>query len=467
MALKYLLSLTLLVVLVVSYGGFSIFAQSDDLTDHYGAGYYAGLLDGIVAGTMYGLSSDDDYNGDKSEYNRGYNEGYAIGFVARPTMNSSDDDSSGNNSSKGDNPFEFSVSSDGSKSLGSTGGSSGNVNLDADDHPPGDGGPLTFSIDGEACTIRQVMGSPESTYWKLNLYTTKPAIKLNMDRNLCDGMYILGIDQNNNGALDSGYEILWLPGFDAFELLHNLDYYNGVYDGVFNSDDPLWKDALVMDSDYQYYHPEEFGIHSVNYYYGVQRFDDDQYDTGVYADLVELSSEHFRIMAHHPTGLIFDDNSSTDLFGIVVGPLWDCTINDVRYHVAEKITASYIDNENIDDPTQLYIDALDFCDDFEESHKHPDKYLSHWIAGIASMQHKKGLTDFNMLLQAKETYEKALDMAPDNPFFNVDYCLLNKQLHMTTDECIPKVQQAIDQRPDVIWFQKVHYILTGDLHGNE
>ena len=55
-------------------------------------------------------------------------------------------------------------------------------------------------------------------------------------------------------------------------------------------------------------------------------------------------------------------------------------------------------------------------------------------------------------------------MSPDNPFYNVDYCLVNNQLGLSTDQCISNVQQAIDDRPDVAWFQQVHVILTGDAH---
>ena len=95
-----------------------------------------------------------------------------------------------------------------------------------------------------------------------------------MNRIFCDGTYIFGIDRDNSGTLDSGYEILWLRGYDAFEILHNVDYYEGVFDGV-STNDPLWKDALVMDSHYNYYHPDELGIKAVNYFYDVQRFGDD------------------------------------------------------------------------------------------------------------------------------------------------------------------------------------------------
>ncbi len=95
-----------------------------------------------------------------------------------------------------------------------------------------------------------------------------------------------------------------------------------------------------------------------------------------------------------------------------------------------------------------------------------DKY-SHWIAGIASMQHKKGLTDPDMLLQSKGMYEEALAMSPRNPFYNADYCLVNHQLGLSTDECIENVQQEIDDRPNVPWFQQVHVILTGDVHRPE
>ena len=336
------------------------------------------------------------------------------------------------------------------------------------------GDPIVFSIDDDAgnddsstqtCTVRQEMGSHESTYWNFNLYSTTPPIMLNMERNLCDGTYLLGIDRNDNGVLDSGYEIMWLQKFDAFQILHNIDYYEGTYDGLFDADDPLWKDALVMDSDYNYYHPEDLGIKAVNYHGSdIQRFADDRYGMGVYADEAGASDKHFRILVHAPTAIVLEDGSTTEAFGIVQGPLWDCTIHDVRYHVAEKMTGLYMRTEDPEDSTQLYIDALDFCGDFEASHQNPDKYLSHWIAGIASMQHKKGLSDPDMLLQSKLMYEEALAMSPDNPFYNSDYCLVNHQLGMSTDECVPKVVQAIKDRPDVTWFQQVHVILTGDAY---
>ena len=136
------------------------------------------------------------------------------------------------------------------------------------------------------------------------------------------------------------------------------------------------------------------------------------------------------------------------------------TIHDVRYHIAEKKTGLYLRTDNPEDPTQIYVNVLDFCDDFEAAHKQSDKYLSHWIAGIASMEHKKGLSDYTMLKQSKSTYEEALSMAPDNPFFNVDYCLVNHQLGYSTDECLPKVLKAIEKRPDVGWFKDVYGILN-------
>ncbi|QMU54725.1 MAG: hypothetical protein GKS07_07465 [Nitrosopumilus sp.] len=83
------------------------------------------------------------------------------------------------------------------------------------------------------------------------------------------------------------------------------------------------------------------------------------------------------------------------------------------------------------------------------------------------MQHKKGLTDPDMLLQSKGMYEEALAMSPRNPFYNADYCLVNHQLGLSTDECIENVQQEIDDRPNVPWFQQVHVILTGDVHRPE
>ncbi len=332
------------------------------------------------------------------------------------------------------------------------------------------GDPIAFSIGGDeeenegdsgACTMRREMGSHDSTYWNINLYSSNPPIMLNLDRNLCEGTYIIGIDRNGNGALDSGYEIMWLPGYDAFQILHNIDYYEGVYDGVFDTSDPLWTDALVMDSDYNYYHPEDLGIKAVDYHGSdIQRFADDQHGIGVYADEVNVSDIHFRILAHAPTAIVLDDGSTVEAFGLVEGPLWDCTIHDVRYHVAEKMTGQYLRTENPEDSTQLYVDALDFCGDFEAVHQNPDKYLSHWVAGIASMQHKKGLSDPGMLLQSKLMYEEALAMSPDNPFYNSDYCLVNHQLGMSTDECIPKVAQAIVDRPDVGWFQDVYRILV-------
>ena len=325
-----------------------------------------------------------------------------------------------------------------------------------------DGDPFAFAIDGEACTIRREMGSHDSTFWKLNLYTTNPPIMLNMNRSLCDGTYILGIDRDNSGTLDSGYEILWLRGYDAFDILHNIDYYEGVHDGVFDENDPLWMDALVMDSDYNYYHPEDLAIKKVDYLSDVQRFEDDRHGVGVYADDVAKSDRHFRIMAYSESGITFENGSTTELFGIVQGPLWDCTIHDVRYHVAEKKTGLYLRTENPEDPTRIYVDALDFCDDFEAAHKNPGKYLAHWIAGIASMEHKKGLkfSDYSMLEQSKTTYEKALSMAPSNPFFNSDYCLVNHQLGHPTDGCLPKVLQAIEDRPDVGWFADVYRIIA-------
>ena len=330
-----------------------------------------------------------------------------------------------------------------------------------------DGDPIVFSLDGETepCTERREMGSHESTYWNFNLYSTEPPIMLNMNRNLCEGTYILGIDRNSNGKLDSGYEIMWHHDFDAFQLLHNIDYYEGTYDGFFDSEDPLWADALVMNSDYDHHHPEDLGIKAVSYHGSdMNRFADDQYGVGVYADEVNVSDSHFRIIVHAPTAIILENNSTTEAFGAVEGPLWDCTIHDVRYHVAEKMTGEFLRVEDPEDSTSLYVDALDFCNDFEAANENPDKYLSHWIAGIASMEHKKGLTDFNMLLQSKDTYEEALEMSPDNPFYNVDYCLVNRQLGYSTDECIADVKQAIDDRPDVPWFQQVHVILTGNVY---
>ena len=44
-----------------------------------------------------------------------------------------------------------------------------------------------------------------------------------------------------------------------------------------------------------------------------------------------------------------------------------------------------------------------------------------------------------MLLQSKGTYEEAITMSPDNPFYNVDYCLVNRQLGYSADECIVDV----------------------------
>jgi len=58
------------------------------------------------------------------------------------------------------------------------------------------------------------------------------------------------------------------------------------------------------------------------------------------------------------------------------------------------MTGLYLRSENPEDSTQLYINTLDFCDDFEAVHKNPDKYILHQVSGIASMEPKKGLTDF-------------------------------------------------------------------------
>lgn len=342
--------------------------------------------------------------------------------------------------------------------------------------PTGD--PYIFSFTNEACTIKREMGSDESTYFKVNLMVSDPPVFLNMERDLCKGSYMLGIDFNGNGIIDNGLEMLWVADrhTTSFEALENIDFYQdtskGIFDGKFDINDEFWNLALIMDSDRNFYHPSDLNIKSFGYGDGLfsnngylmKKFTSDKHGIGVYADEFGLSDEHFRIMAYCSNCVTLESGKQLEAFGTVQGALRDCTTNDMNYHLAEKHTGEYL---RVDEPVNsipMYDDSLEYCSNFDVAQENPDKYLSHWIAGIASMKHKlaieDGTTNMELAWEARDTYKEALLQMPSNPFYNVDYCLLQYHMSLPFTHCIKAVEKAIDEREDVEWFKEVHEILT-------
>lgn len=323
------------------------------------------------------------------------------------------------------------------------------------------GDPGIFSLDGEACTNKRYLGSHESTYWRYNLYSSEPSIPLPMDRELCDGTYMIVIDWNLDGKATTGHEILFSQEQDIFQRLAGLDMLFGNSDGVLNATDgDIWKITHVGELDsvnnIVLNTPSDLGVLGFKYD-GYQKFHNDRHGAGVYADNVGVSTEHFRINSWNPDGVI-TVNGTVPLYGMIVGPLWDCTTNDVRYHVAEKMTGNYLRVDSPQDPTHLYREALEYCQDFEEAWAKPAKYQSHWIAGIASMEHKKGFSDPAHFEKSRELYDDALSMMPSNPFYNVDSCMLEYHMGHATNDCIVSIEKAIQDRPDVEWFAEARDI---------
>ena len=285
----------------------------------------------------------------------------------------------------------------------------------------------------------------ESLHWKFDLFVTD--IPLKMDRTLCDGTYMMFIDFNHNGILDNGYEALWHPDYTTYEIMHIIDYEKGNNhaDGKIDfNDKKIWKDVMIMDSDYQTYRPDTFGITGFGYvdeinlgndHYGPGVYSDCMYEgNNLYPDCEPVSETHFRVISWNPQGLIFHDGTTKPTYGALQGPLLDCSIYDARYMIAEKQLSEW----NLDEAMRLYEEGLEYCYSMEFTSEDPDKLLSHWIAGKASYYHRDGQLD-----EAKPLYEEALEMSPDRHFYLTDYALLLHQLGYPESETLPLVDKAL------------------------
>ena len=312
------------------------------------------------------------------------------------------------------------------------------------------GDPNIFTIDNtiEPCTIKMYPDQAESLHWKFDLFVTN--IPLKMDRTLCDGTYMMFVDFNHNGILDDGYEALWHPDYTTYDIMSRIDYDKGIQDGKIDiNDDKIWKDVMIMDSNYKTYKPSEFGITGFGYADEVN-LGDDRYGPGVYSDCLyegnnlypnckPVSNTHFRVISWNPQGLIFVDGTTKPTYGALQGPLLDCSIYDARYMIAEKQLSEW----NLDEAMRLYEEGLAYCNSMEFTSEDPDKLLSHWVAGKASYYHRDG-----QLEEAKPLYEEALKMSPDRHFYLTDYALLLDQLGFDADVTLPIVERALEIDPD-------------------
>ena len=328
-------------------------------------------------------------------------------------------------------------------------------------NPTGDPGVFNLKDGYAACTETREMGSHESNYWKLDLFTNNPPIVLNMDRNPCDeNTMMIVFDFNQNGKVDNGLELLFSQQRNIFEMMAIVDEVTSIPDGVISESDYIWQVVRIgtMDNTYNMVlsTPEEHGIKG--FVYSVyEKFEDDEYGVGVYADWEGVSSEHFRINSWNEYGVI-TETGSVPLYGSVLGALRDCTIHDVWYHVAEKHTGEYLRADELGieqvNSIPIYVEAYEFCSNFAIAKANPDKYLSHWVAGVASMEHKIGFEDNSRYEVADKLYNIALTMSPNNPFYNVDHCILQFHMGQSTANCIESMEKAVEDRPDVEWFKE-------------
>lgn len=324
----------------------------------------------------------------------------------------------------------------------------------------GGGDPLIFSLkDGiSACTVRMHPDQAASSQWYFDLYGD--GVIMPMERQLCESSIMAFHDKNRNGIMDNGKEMMWHTELNAYDFMKLTDLYEegNIPDGQLNENDASWDEIKFMTHDFevltafqieQIYGKRIIGLDYQNHEllktdaYGIGTYSDCRWE-GVlnHHDCKVVSDEHFRIFGHNPTGVMLEDGTTEPTFAAMQTGLNDCTIFDMRYMNAEY-ALSMRTSETSDTALQLYKDGLEYCQTYEFTSEDPDRYLSHWVSGIAASLHTEG--NWN---EAKNHYETALEMSPDNPHYRTDYALLLYQLKVNdSNSTLELIQDVLKDHP--------------------
>ena len=323
------------------------------------------------------------------------------------------------------------------------------------------GDPLIFTLDGTpACTERMWAEQAESRHWYFDLLSINQPSK--MERTLCDGTYMMFIDFDGDGKLTNGSESLWNMELNSYLLMNVIDYMliDQVYDGKFDSKDAIWEDVMVMSSDFKTFTTKELGITAFDYSHHMNLSPDGIGD-GTYSDCkyeglldtsgcTPISLGHFRLTAWNPFGItLYDGITTLPTYGAIQFPLQDCSVHDPRYIDAENLLGERTPNTTSMAMT-MYKESLRHCNSMEFTQLDRDRYMSHWIAGIASVHHTSGEWE-----KAKPLYEDALEMSPNNHFYLTDYGLLLHQLGYDETESMSFVDRALIINPDHMYAKLV------------
>jgi hypothetical protein len=190
--------------------------------------------------------------------------------------------------------------------------------------PPTGGDPLVFSINGEPEINRVYLGETHpSRITQLDLFDNGEIVSL--DRIIEKDTYLVGVDWNGNGILDSGREYLWHNSINVYDFFSIIDTKNN---GFIDYADTVWPAILIKEGD-NHYTPEELGIlgfyydnynHTIHDMWGERQYADCMYEGHYYYhECVVASTSHFPIVAWNDNSVIFKGGNTVDSFGLVLG----------------------------------------------------------------------------------------------------------------------------------------------------
>jgi len=192
-----------------------------------------------------------------------------------------------------------------------------------------DGGdPLLFSLTEKSVdVIRNWPEQHESFLTEFDLYDVDK--KVTLSRTLGDGTMTLFLDLDGDGKLSDGTEWMFDQNEDVYQILEKV-LIDRNQNGWFDYSDDLWSIAMIKDGT-KYYSVDELDIIGFNWsdaeHYkdddiGVGRYSDCLYEgVFMYSDCKPVSTEHFRIKAYNPNGILLEGGKTISTFGGVVGHL--------------------------------------------------------------------------------------------------------------------------------------------------
>ena len=191
---------------------------------------------------------------------------------------------------------------------------------------PDGGDPLLFSLTNKAVhVIRNWPEQHESFLTEFDLYDIGE--KVTLSRTLDEGTMTLFLDLDGDGELSDGTEWLFDQDEDVYQILKR-SMIDSNQNGWFDYSDKLWSVAMIKNGD-EYFPASELGIIGFNWS-DAEHYNDDDIGSGRYSDCLyegvflypdckPVSTEHFRIKAYNPNGILLEGGKIIPTFGGVMG----------------------------------------------------------------------------------------------------------------------------------------------------